>query len=221
MPLIHMASIACGGHAGRRTSMSRCVNLAKAHGVVPGAHPSYPDRENFGRQSLHIDSDKLLESLVTQVRQLQDICEAAKHPLAYIKPHGALYNDAVTDSTRREGLFQLAQQYDLPLVFLAQRNPAPIMREASAYGVSLIFEAFADRAYTDSATLVPRNQPHSVHQTLPQVLSQAKQLSHHGGVSSENNNWIPLRAETLCVHSDSVDATRAIASIRATVLGQN
>lgn len=239
MPFIDQANIACGGHAGDAESMQTTIELALQHGVTFGAHPSYPDRENFGRKSLDISYDALFRSLLEQTEKLSYIARGYATDLAYIKPHGALYNDANKTSEIRRCLFQLARECELPLMLQAlpprqdseeYLDIAALDQEAGSQEdtlqkaksqkakpqkVRIIYEAFADRAYTDKGLLVSRQHAHSVHTDLETILQQVRHLAQQGGVYSENQQWLPLNAQTLCVHSDTKDAVNTVKSIRS------
>ncbi|VUD53045.1 hypothetical protein TDB9533_01755 [Thalassocella blandensis] len=215
MPYLDLANIACGGHAGDLNSMRRTVALAQQHNVQIGAHPSYPDRENFGRVSLEIPADILRQAMHQQVHALQDVCNTAGATVRYIKPHGALYNDANTRSEILQCLIQLAKDFQLPLMLQAHppAKQSAITHILNTEGVELIREAFADRAYTDEGVLVPRSQAHAVHHSLQRVEEQVRSLMQQGGLMSEHHNWLAINADTLCVHSDSPQAIHFIAAI--------
>ena len=214
MPLIDMASIACGGHTGDNTSMSRAVELALRHQVTIGAHPSYPDKPHFGRTSLDIPLAQLSQSIIDQIEALLSVCSAQQATVEYIKPHGALYNDLISDTEKRQLMFEIAAHFRLPLVLLARADNKNVTEEARRFSVDVIFEAFADRAYTDAGQLVQRKLPHSVHQCIEDVIAQACSLKNSQTVISETGKAISVKAETLCVHSDSVNAVESIKKIR-------
>ncbi len=228
MPHIDMASIACGGHTGDQTSMAKAVELALSHQVKIGAHPSYTDRTNFGRKSPDLeslDTSTLFDSLCHQVAQLQKIAERTSAKLNYIKPHGALYNDAWHNTKIQGVLYQLAQQFSLPLVLQApvaivgksHASPRPASSSPAATDtpkVSIINEAFADRAYTDTGSLVSRKFKHAIHSDIEKSITQALNIQMRNGLYSENRIWLQLTAETLCIHSDSPNAVASTIAIK-------
>ncbi len=215
MPLIDMANIACGGHAGDQQSMLATCLLAQQHQVDIGAHPSYPDRANFGRVSLTLPPEELLQSLHQQVQDLIDCAHSTGMHVGYIKPHGALYNDASRHQHIRLSLFRLAKDFKLPLMLqaLPEQNENTAL-EAKNNNVGIIFEAFADRAYSDSGSLVPRTEAHSVYTTAAEVLRQAELLIDKKGVTTNTRKWLPLEANSLCVHSDSENAVAMIQALK-------
>ncbi|MFL0800693.1 MAG: 5-oxoprolinase subunit PxpA [Agarilytica sp.] len=213
MPHIDMASIACGGHTGDKRSMARAIELALHHHVTIGAHPSYPDRENFGRSSITIDATQLFDSLCEQVQQLHTIATSLSASLHYIKPHGALYNDAWHQDTIHGTLLKVSEAFDLPLVM--QANVGLGNNETRFKKSSIISEAFADRAYTDEGTLVSRKHNHATHDTIEKSVAQAKHIYFKNGLFTESGKWLPLCAETLCIHSDSPNAIDIAMAIKA------
>lgn len=213
MALIDQANIACGGHAGDTESMQYCCALAVKHQVVIGAHPSYPDHENFGRVSMAIDTEDLIASLEQQVDNLALAADSAGATLRYIKPHGALYNDMMQRQALRVQLMQWAAGRQLPLMLLAGPHREQHQQEAERYGAALVFEAFADRRYQDNGLLAPRSESGAVlnHQ---QALAQAQQLLSTGEISTVSGLLV-LRTDSLCVHGDNPAALASLRALRA------
>lgn len=209
-----MANIACGGHTGDQNSMHNAVMLAQKFQVKLGAHPSYPDKKNFGRQPFNISSHELIYSLRTQIDDLISICEKEQTTISYIKPHGQLYHDGIVDLQIRTNLLKIAQHYDLPLMMMATTNNTPLIQHAQMYDVPIIFEAFADRSYTDNGHLVARHHDHAVHSDSQHIQQQAQTLIDKQGVFSSNGKWLPLAAQSICVHGDNHRAMEAIKIIR-------
>ncbi len=222
IPLIDQVNIACGGHAGSAETMLKCVVLAKHHQVEIGAHPGYPDRENFGRHSLDISLTELRCSIDRQVSSLLSIATQEGCSVSYVKPHGALYNDM----SKRVELFELVlasiaemtgtRQSAQPLSFMVPFNlPKPQVDLAIKHRIPLMFEAFADRAYTSEGALVSRSLPYAVHKSKAAVLRQVRQIVEEGGVYSCDQEWVPVSADSLCVHGDSQGAIDLVCAIRA------
>ncbi|HEY7771841.1 MAG TPA: 5-oxoprolinase subunit PxpA [Marinagarivorans sp.] len=206
MPHIDLANIACGGHAGDKASMQRTVALAAAQGVGIGAHPSYPDRENFGRKRMNIAPEKLRDTLIAQVEKLITIAEQHRTRVGYIKPHGALYNNC-TDPTVLAPVIEVARYFALPLMLMAgQPRISDACRSAK---VALLREAFADRRYDERGLLVARNQSHALLNTRESLL-QTRQLNSQGTITLSDGATMPLACDTLCVHSDTGDAVAMI-----------
>ena len=215
MPYIDMANIACGGHAGDQDSMLNAVTLAQKFHVEIGAHPSYPDKKNFGRQPFPISSHDLIRSLHTQIDDLIFICTKEHTTISYIKPHGQLYHDGIMDLQTRTSLLEIAQHYNLPLMMMATTDNTSLINHAQGYCVPIIFEAFADRSYTENGHLVARHYAHAVHKDNQHIQQQAQTLIDKHGVFSSNGAWLPLAAQSICVHGDNRHAMEAIKIIRA------
>jgi UPF0271 protein len=215
MPLLDQANIACGGHAGDPLTMRRTLELAKAAGVQPGAHPSYPDLQGFGRRSMKLSADELEAQILFQISALDGIAQSLGHPLAYVKPHGALYNDMMADSSIRATVMRAVSSYHRPLklMLLATAEQALHLEEAAEHSLELLFEAFADRAYTDEGKLVARNQAHAVHGE-EKALEQALLLAQDQLVVTESGQRLEVRADTLCVHGDNPAALALVKRIR-------
>ncbi len=209
MPYLDLANIACGGHAGNQASMEKTVSLAIRHGVKIGAHPSYPDRQNFGRKRLKISSSALKESLLEQIASLCAVTEKLNATVHYIKPHGALYNDC-TKPAIIETLIFAAQKTQLPLMLLAGNTT--ISNVCKQAGITLIREAFADRQYSNNGLLIARTQPNALlnnDDSLEQVRHlKARSITTSGGLNR------PLQCDSLCIHSDTAGAIETAKQIR-------
>lgn len=216
MPYIDQANIACGVHAGSERVMRDTVALAARHGVTVGAHPSYPDRDNFGRTSMTLSFAELRDVLHAQLTALERVAAGLNVGVGYVKPHGALYNDMLADEDVRANVLRAVGEYStaLPVMLLATASAHKHREEARALGVELMLEAFADRAYTDAGTLVPRGTPGAVHDA-ERTLSQVRQLCTSGTVTTSGGAHLELAADSLCVHGDNPDGVAMIRRIRA------
>ena len=206
-PLIDAANVACGGHAGDEESMREAARLAHEHGVRLGAHPSYPDREHFGRRSLDIGADELRASLVAQISALR-----AFAPIHHVKPHGALYNDAHTDPDRARVIVEAMRLVDSALAIVAPdvSQMAAAAREAET---PVIREAFADRRYESDGSLVPRRRPGAT-LTIDEAAAQAALLAGEGAAIARDGTRIAIPFDTLCIHADMEGAAERLRAIR-------
>jgi UPF0271 protein len=218
MPHIDQANIACGFHAGDPLTMRRTLALAATHGVSIGAHPAYPDLVGFGRRSMQLDEEELIAALHYQVAALDGMAQAAGLEVRYMKPHGALYNDMMAKPGVRAAVMAAVASYHraLPLMLQATAHHAQHLAEAEAAGISLLFEAFADRCYDDDGSLLARSKPGAVH-ARDRMLSQVRQLQAEGTVTTVSGHRLALRADSLCVHGDNPEGVRAIEAIRSLV----
>lgn len=216
MPYIDQANIACGFHAGDPLTLERTLALAARHGVTVGAHPSYPDLAGFGRRSMALADEELHALLHYQIAALDGMAACAGLGLAYVKPHGALYNDMMTDAGRRQCVMRAVAGYHRPLALMLQATAqAPAHRaEAAELGLELLFEAFADRCYDDEGRLLSRRLPGAVHDA-ESTLAQARSLLATGEVITASGRRLALAADTLCVHGDNPEAVAAVQRIRA------
>ena len=218
MPFIDWANIACGQHASDPDTMQATIALALQHGVAIGAHPGYPDRVGFGRRPFPLHGESLKASLWHQMGALAGQCQAAGTVLNHVKPHGALYNKMMQDDQTLIDVITAVAAFDasLPLVVQAGSRKENLVRQniAAQHGVSLIFEAFADRAYRQDGQLVPRTQRHAVHENPSDIVKQASTLLQHNYVVSEDGTRFQLDCDTLCFHGDNPACVEALRRLR-------
>lgn len=203
-PLITSANVACGGHAGDEASMREAVRRACEHGVRLGAHPSYPDREHFGRQSLAMVPAALRASIAEQLDALRAIAGELHH----VKPHGALYNDAHRDRALAEVVIEAIG--GLAIVCSDTSQMAAAAREA---GTPVIREAFADRRYEPDGSLVSRAVAGSL-LTIEEAAAQAALLAAEGIVVARDGSRLPVVYETICIHADMEGAVERLRAVR-------
>jgi UPF0271 protein len=215
MPFIDQANIACGFHAGDPVVIKKTLLAAKRNNVQVGAHPSYPDISGFGRRSMKIPAVELIALLQYQIAALRGMASNLGIEVAYVKPHGALYNDMMADGHIRSAVMEAISECHQPLAFMLQATPdAETHREeARAFGLEVLFEAFADRCYDDSGALLSRAKEGAVH-SREKMLEQIIQLQQHGTVTTVSGHQLELQADSLCVHGDNMDGVNAIEKIR-------
>jgi UPF0271 protein len=216
MPHIDYANIACGFHAGDPLIMDKTLLLAKQHLVAVGAHPSYPDKFNFGRQSMSMSAPDLIACLMYQISTLAKAANHNELCVSYIKPHGALYNDIMQNGHLRSAVMAAIADSQACSTLMLQATPESDIhkQEAVAFGLTLYLEVFADRAYQDNGALVPRSQPGAIH-TREKMLAQVAQLKKDGSVTTVTGKRLALSADTLCVHGDNSEAVAEIGQIKA------
>lgn len=217
MPLIDQANLACGFHAGDPLIMQRSVLLARQHGVAIGAHPSYPDLQGFGRRHLSCTPDEVMALVLYQLGALDAFCRAAGAQVAYVKPHGALYNDLVRDDALMIAVLTACARYreGLPLMVLARADNDRERRLAKAVGVPLLFEAFADRAYLADGQLAPRRLAGAVHHEPQRILDQALAIAAGEPFADLDGKPLRLQADSLCVHGDNAESLAVLRRLRA------
>lgn len=209
LPLISSCNIACGGHAGSDANMTEVARLAKKHGVKVGAHPSYPDKENFGRVSMEIPSHILIQSVEAQIASLTWVLEKEKVKMHHIKAHGALYNDSAKD-------LDLARTYLKPLtkykknIFLYVPYNSVIESEALKQNFNIKYEAFADRNYNDDLSLVSRKLPNALIEKPEQVCEHLLKMVKEKQLLTPAGRVVKIKADTFCVHGDTPSALQIL-----------
>ena len=211
--IVSSANIACGGHAGDVETMARTVRSAIANGVAVGAHPGYPDKANFGRESGFMRGDELYESLTEQVTLLADIAAELGAKLTHVKPHGALYNDAVRDRELADIIARATAEAPGSPAFMGMAN-TELEAAAKRHGLAFLAEAFIDRAYEADGTLVSRKEPGAVHEDINVATTQAVRLAESGEVTARNGEQVTVRADTLCIHGDTPGAAEKARAVR-------
>lgn len=219
MPLISACNIACGGHAGTLETMHHTVDLAMEHNVEIGAHPSYPDKENFGRISVKLSSEDLKRSLVSQILSLKQITEAEGGKLNHIKPHGALYNDAAKDEKIAEIMIDAILEFGEKFPIYAPPN-SMISRLAEGK-LEVIFEAFADRNYNENYSLVSREKPHALITQKEAVFEHLFSMFSGKKITCENSKEINCLAATYCLHSDTENSVEILQYLHARLREKN
>jgi len=197
MPYISSCSIACGGHFGDRETVLQTLAYAKEFGVKVGAHPAYPDPDNFGRISMALSSEALKDALRRQFDLFYSLCTSVNH----IKPHGALYNDLFHDSVKAKSVVEVIQEYSPNgTVYCA---PGSVFSEvAKAAGLSVLFEGFGDRAYTKDAQKKKKKIPGAVFSDKQQIAQQIIDIAAHQKVTTLDGDTISLQVQTICMHGD-------------------
>ncbi len=214
MAVVTSCNIACGGHTGNANTMQVALTLAKAQRIAAGAHPSYPDREGFGRRSMDISISDLEAALTSQIKALTTHADHVGIPITHLKPHGALYHDAERDS-RLAGLIAELTSTLLPRPRLFGPPGCALETAAFDHNIPYFSEGFADRAYTEHGHLVPRDQPGAVLKTGAARVAQALAIAATQTVTSIEGKQIPLPVQTLCLHGDSPGALSSARAIRA------
>ena len=210
-PLITSANVACGGHHGDTASMTHAALRARELGTHIGAHPSYPDRANFGRKSISMSAAALRASLVEQIGALRDVAAREGISLHHVKPHGALYNDAHHDAALAGVIVEALRQVDHALAIVVS-DTSQMATAARAAGTPVIREAFADRRYNADGSLVSRKESGSL-LTIEEAADQAESLVRDRAVIARDGSRVGVTYDTICIHADmdhAVERLRAI-----------
>ncbi len=205
VPWISSASIACGGHAGDDTSMRMAIALCQQHGVAIGAHPSFEDREHFGRRELAITADAIHAQVGWQIAALASACARSDVRMSHVKPHGALYNIAACGPDVAEAIVDAVRSQDPSLVLFALSGSV-LAHAGEAAGLRVAHEVFAERRYEADGTLTPRGTPGAVIEDVSDAIAQVRMMLDHGQVTARTGESIAIRADTICLHGDRDDA---------------
>ncbi len=212
MPHISACNIACGGHAGNLEMMQQTIKLAVEHGVEIGAHPSYPDKENFGRKPMDISSEELQRSIVAQILSLKQLAEAEGVKLTHVKPHGALYNEAAKDEKIAEIIIDSLLEFDQKLALFCPPNS--MISKLAKGRIPIVFEAFSDRNYEADLSLVSRLKPNALITEKEAVFEHLFSMFSEGKVPCGNAEKIIIKADTFCLHSDTPNSVEIITFLK-------
>jgi len=211
-PMITSANVACGGHVGERQTMTEAVRRARRHNVRVGAHPSYPDRANFGRKSMTMSPPALRATIVEQVGALRDVADRERVPLQFVKPHGALYNDAHSNVVLAGIIVDAIRAVD-PSLAIVCANKSEMATAARTSGTKVIREAFADRRYNADGSLVNRSIAGSL-LGVDEAADQAELLARERVVIAIDGSRVSVAFDTLCIHADMENAVARLRAIR-------
>jgi 5-oxoprolinase (ATP-hydrolysing) subunit A len=211
--LVSSANIACGWHAGDARTMRQCVRWALAKGVAIGAHPSFPDRENFGRSEMKLPPDEVVAGVLYQVGALAAIARAEGGRLSHVKAHGALYNQAAKDPVLADAICEAVRRFDPGLRFFGLAG-SQMIGAAERAGLTPVEEVFADRGYQPDGSLVPRSRPGALIEDAEASLAQALSLVRDHRVRAIDGSMVAVRAQTVCLHGDGAHALEFAQRIR-------
>lgn len=202
MPYLASCNIACGGHAGDEETMHKVVDLAIVNSVKIGAHPSFPDKENFGRKIINISAADLYTSLKAQIRALLSVIRKKEISLHHIKPHGALYNLAAKDHKTATVIIEVVKSIAIPLkLYVPYKSVIATLAEKE--NIPVVYEAFGDRNYNTDLSLVSRQQPKALITDKRDVFKHLYHIFIHDKVKTIDGVEVPIKASTFCIHSDT------------------
>ncbi|WP_225781088.1 5-oxoprolinase subunit PxpA [Xenophilus sp. Marseille-Q4582] len=213
LQLVSSANIACGWHAGDAKTMRQCVRWALRNGVAIGAHPSFPDRENFGRSAMQLPPEEIVAGMLYQIGALAAIVKAEGGRLAHVKPHGMLYNQAVKEPELAAALCEAVRLVDPALKFFGLAGSGMIDAARRA-GLTPVEEVFADRGYLPDGSLVPRGQPGALIEDEEAALAQTLSLVRDRAVTAIDGSRVAVNAQSVCLHGDGAHALAFARRIR-------
>jgi len=214
LDLVSSANIACGWHAGGALAMRECVRWAVDKGVSIGAHPSFNDPENFGRKEMKLPTEDIYAGMLYQLGALSAIAQAEGGRIAHVKPHGALYNQAARDTQIADAIVSAVHDFD-PSVAVFALAGSTLVKAARDAGLVAVEEVFADRGYRADGSLVPRDEPGALLDDEDAVLARTLTMIRERRVQAVDGTWMPLNAQTICLHGDGPHALAFAQRIRA------
>lgn len=220
MPYISSANIACGYHAGDVDTIKQTLAFAKQYNVAIGAHPSYPDRANFGRKEMDLPIQEIKSLVIEQVRLVQSLVAAMGLSLHHVKPHGALYNKAAKDEATAIAIAEAVYAIDPSLILFGLAN-SESGKAAKKIGLQFYNEVFADRTYTDQGQLTPRTEANAMITTDEEAIRQVMQMLQEETVTATNGKRIPIQADTICIHGDGEHAVSFAKQINTLIKHSN
>jgi len=218
LPLVTSANVACGFHAGDPTTLRRTCAQAQARGVAIGAQVSYPDLAGFGRRFLDMAPEELTDAVLYQIGALDALARVCGARVAYVKPHGALYNAVVTHEAQARAVVRAVAALDAGLPLLGLPGSS-LLRHAERAGLRAVPEAFADRGYTADGTLVPRREAGAVLHDAAEVAARVVRMVTEREVVAVTGDVVRLEVESVCVHGDSPGAVQMAGAVRQALAG--
>ena len=220
MPYISSANIACGGHAGDESMMQKTILLAKSHEVAIGAHPSYPDRKNFGRIEMHLSEEEIYKEIYQQIQVIRAIASAQGVKLHHVKPHGALYNTAAKNESVSNAIVHAILDIDPTLKVYGL--PLSIFETVCLKNkLQFVGEGFADRTYTEEGSLTPRTSTNAMITDPATSIEQVINLALKQEVKTSTGKWIKMPVKTICIHGDGEHAVLFATSIHEALKQHN
>ena len=220
MPFISSANIACGFHAGNETIMQQTIELAMQYNVSIGAHPSFPDKENFGRTNMHLPPEQVYAIVKEQIEILGKIAARNNCKLHHVKPHGALYNMAAKDAELAAAICKAISEID-PSLLVYALSRSKMIDVAQAMGLQVCNEVFADRTYQSDSSLTPRSLPNALLISEDAVTKQVLQILLKKNVTATDGKIITLKADTICIHGDGEHAVEFAEAIHNSFKANN
>ena len=214
MATITSANVACGYHAGDPAVMRRTIRLAREAGVAVGAHPGFPDLGGFGRREMRVTPPDVQDMVLYQIGALDAIARSEGVKLSHVKPHGALYNMAVTDRPLADAIARAVAGFDPALILFALPD-SQLARAGESAGLTVALEGFADRAYEPEGSLTPRSRPGAVLHDVDAVVHRAVRMAVDGAVVASDGSALAMRVDTICTHGDTPGAQSLTRALRA------
>lgn len=220
IPYINACNIACGGHAGNAYTIRETMKLAVEKKVKCGAHPSYPDRINFGRTTLNISNEKLKESILNQLQLFQSVADELNIPVHHIKMHGALYNDSANDANLAQLIIDIVKKYHSKKILFVPAISL-LSKMAKKNNIKVHHEVFGDRMYNDDLSLVIRNEEGALIIKKEKLQGHLHSILTKNAIITKSGMIRKLEIQTICMHSDHIGAIENIKYLASEMANQN
>ena len=220
LKIVNSANVACGYHAGDEETMNQVIQISKKNGVSIGAHPSFNDPENFGRERMNLSSSEIRKLLIDQYEILQKIANKNGENVSHIKPHGALNNMACEDIELATILAQTIKDISKDLIYLVPTG-SKMQEAAKKLDMRFACEIFADRNYEDDGNLVSRKKPHALITDPEQAKKHVLKMVQTQSLNCHSGKQIPCEIDSVCIHGDNLSALATAKSIRANLIDNN
>tara|TARA_B100001057_G_scaffold439244_2_gene472275 strand:- start:641 stop:1414 length:774 start_codon:yes stop_codon:yes gene_type:complete len=217
LEIVNSANIACGYHAGDEETMSKVINISKKNGVSIGAHPSFNDPENFGRERMNLSSTEIKKLIIDQYEILQKIALKYGNKVTHIKPHGALNNMACEDLELSLILAKTINEIDKDLIYLVPTG-SKMQEAAKKMNIKIACEIFADRNYEDDGNLVSRKKPHALITNPEDAKKHVLKMVKNQALNCHSGKQIPCEIDSVCIHGDNLSSLATAKSIRDNLL---
>jgi UPF0271 protein len=220
LEIVNSANVACGFHAGDNESMNQVVQISKTNGVSVGAHPSFNDPENFGRQRMNLSSSEIKKLIFDQYEILQKIAFNYGTIVTHIKPHGALNNMACEDIELATTLAHTINEISKDLIYLVPTG-SKMEEAAKKFNMKIACEIFADRNYEDDGNLVSRKKPHALITDPEEAKIHVLTMVKNQTLNCHSGKQIPCEIDSICIHGDNESALATAKSIRDNLVNNN
>jgi UPF0271 protein len=213
LEIVNSANVACGYHAGDEETMNQVIQISKKNGVSIGAHPSFNDPENFGRERMNLSSSEIKQLITDQYEILQKIALKHEENVTHIKPHGALNNMACEDIELATVLAQTIKDIDKELIYLVPTG-SKMQEAAKKLDMKFACEIFADRNYEDDGNLVSRKKPHALITDPEQAKKHVLKMVQTQSLNCHSGKQIPCEIDSVCIHGDNLSSLATAKSIK-------
>ena len=217
LEIVNSANVACGYHAGDNESMSQVVEISKKNGVSIGAHPSFNDPENFGRQRMNLSPNEVRQLIIDQYEILQKIAQDYGQNVTHIKPHGALNNMACEDIDLANTLAKVINEINKDLIYLVPTG-SKMEEAAKKLNMRIACEIFADRNYEDDGNLVSRKKPHALITDPEEAKKHVLNMVKNQSLNCHSGKQIPCEIDSVCIHGDNESSLSTAKSIRENLI---